>query len=80
MIVLAFAPSTLFKLYYFRMYLLIILLGVFNGLMLMPTLLSLIGPEPDLSLDVEKPRGGKLLSEGMSSSDDNAGSILNVRN
>ena len=30
--VLAFAPSTLFKLYYFRMYLFIIFLGVFNGL------------------------------------------------
>jgi len=45
-IVLAFAPSTLFRLYYFRMYLLIILLGVFNGLALLPVLLSLIGPEP----------------------------------
>ena len=31
-LVLAFAPSTLFKLYYFRMYLFIIILGVFNGL------------------------------------------------
>lgn len=48
--------------------------------MLMPTLLSLIGPEPDLSLDVERPKGGNLLSEGMSSSDENGGSILNVRN
>ena len=43
-LVLAFAPSTLFKLYYFRMYLFIILLGVFNGLALLPILLSLIGP------------------------------------
>lgn len=42
--VLAFAPSTLFRLYYFRMYLFIILLGVFNGLMFLPILLSLIGP------------------------------------
>lgn len=42
--VLAFAPSTLFKLYYFRMYLFIILLGVFNGLFFLPTLLSIIGP------------------------------------
>lgn len=43
-IVLAFAPSTLFKLYYFRMYLFIIILGLFNGLMLIPLLLSRLGP------------------------------------
>ena len=42
--VLAFAPSTLFKLYYFRMYLLIIILGVFNGLFFLPVLLRLCGP------------------------------------
>jgi Niemann-Pick C1 protein len=43
-IVLAFAPSTLFKLYYFRMYLFIIVFGAFNGLIFLPTMLSLIGP------------------------------------
>lgn len=43
-IVLAFAPSTLFRLYYFRMYLFIIILGLFNGLAFLPILLSLIGP------------------------------------
>jgi Niemann-Pick C1 protein len=42
--VLAFAPSTLFKLYYFRMYMFIIVLGVFNGLFFLPVLLSYIGP------------------------------------
>ena len=42
--ILAFAPSTLFTLYYFRMYFFIILLGVFNGLMFLPIMLSLIGP------------------------------------
>jgi Niemann-Pick C1 protein len=42
--ILAFAPSTIFKLYYFRMYLFIIILGVFNGLMFLPILLSWIGP------------------------------------
>lgn len=46
-IVLAFAPSTLFQLYYFRMYFLIIVFGAFNGLMVLPTLLSLIGPQED---------------------------------
>jgi Niemann-Pick C1 protein len=42
--ILAFAPSTLFTLYYFRMYLFIIILGVFNGLMFLPIVLSLVGP------------------------------------
>lgn len=46
-IVLAFAPSTIFRLYYFRMYLFIIFMGVFNGLMVLPLLLKYIGPEPD---------------------------------
>ena len=45
-IVLAFAPSTIFKLYYFRMYLFIIILGLFNGLMFLPLVLRWIGPEP----------------------------------
>lgn len=49
-VVLAFAPSTLFKLYYFRMYLFIIVCGAFNGLFLLPILLTYIGPEPDASL------------------------------
>ena len=45
-VVLAFAPSTIFKLYYFRMYLFIILLGLFNGLMFLPLVLRWVGPEP----------------------------------
>ena len=45
--ILAFAPSTLFKLYYFRMYLFIIILGVFNGLFFLPVMLSWIGPPTD---------------------------------
>lgn len=44
-LVLAFAPSTLFRLYYFRMYLFIILLGVWNGLFFLPVVLSLVGPK-----------------------------------
>lgn len=39
-LVLAFAKSTLFRLYYFRMYLGIVLLGLFNGLMVLPMVLS----------------------------------------
>lgn len=45
--VLAFAPSTLFQLYYFRMYLSIIILGVFNGLFFLPVMLSIMGPGTD---------------------------------
>ena len=46
-LVLAFAPSTLFRLYYFRMYLFIIILGVFNGLCFLPIMLSFCGPSTD---------------------------------
>eukprot|EP00743_Colponemidia_sp_Colp-15_P001911 GILK01002081.1.p1 GENE.GILK01002081.1~~GILK01002081.1.p1 ORF type:complete len:1013 (+),score=204.17 GILK01002081.1:56-3040(+) len=45
-IVLAFAPSTLFQLYYFRMYVCIIVSGLFHGLAVLPIVLSLIGPAP----------------------------------
>lgn len=44
-LVLALAQSTLFRLYYFRMYLGIILLGLFNGLMVAPILLYRFGPK-----------------------------------
>ena len=43
-VVLAFASSTLFRLYYFRMYILIVFLGFFHGMMFLPVLLSYIGP------------------------------------
>ena len=42
--VLAWAPSTLFRLYYFRMYCGIIVCGAFHGLVFLPVLLSLVGP------------------------------------
>ncbi len=43
-LVLAWAPSKLFRLYYFRMYFSIIILGAFHGLMVLPVVLSLVGP------------------------------------
>jgi len=46
-LVLAFAPATIFTLYYFRMYIFIVIMGAFNGLMFMPVMLSLIGPGVD---------------------------------
>lgn len=51
--VLAFAPSTLFRLYYFRMYIFIIIFGSFNGLVFLPTILSLVGPAEDKSEIIE---------------------------
>lgn len=59
-IVLAFAPSTLFKLYYFRMYLFIIVFGAFNGMMFLPTLLSIIGPAEDKQEMIEAYKDRKL--------------------
>lgn len=59
--VLAFAPSTLFKLYYFRMYLFIILLGVFNGLFFLPVVLSIIGPAVDEKECIEKEKDHKAM-------------------
>jgi Niemann-Pick C1 protein len=56
-VVLAFAKSTLFRLYYFRMYLGIVLMGVFHGLVLLPTALYWTTPAkqfiPNAKFDYE---------------------------
>uniref|UniRef100_M4C187 SSD domain-containing protein n=2 Tax=Hyaloperonospora arabidopsidis (strain Emoy2) TaxID=559515 RepID=M4C187_HYAAE len=57
--VLAFAPSMLFRVYFFRMYLGIVLLGCFHGLALLPVLLSLLGQPQKYPNDL----GSFLLSE-----------------
>ena len=60
-VVLCFAKSTIFRLYYFRMYLGIVLLGLFNGLILMPVLLHRIAGK---KVTMSKVKGAFLVKEG----------------
>lgn len=65
--VLAFAPSMLFRVYFFRMYMGIVVLGGFYGMALLPVLLSLVGQRHERSANA---LGSFLLSEERSDDDE----------
>lgn len=50
--ILAFAPSMLFRVYFFRMYMGIVILGFFYGMVLLPVLLSLFGQKAEFPNDL----------------------------
>lgn len=55
-VMLAFSRTQIFEVYYFRMYLALVLLGSVHGLLLLPVLLALVGPEQLEQVRLPAPR------------------------
>lgn len=67
-VVLAFARTRIFEVYYFRMYLALVLVAAAHALLLLPVLLALLGPPPLPALDdksalQELPHGAEVEDE-----------------
>ncbi|KAL0798721.1 hypothetical protein Bca101_053896 [Brassica carinata] len=56
--VLCFARSEIFVVYYFQMYLALVIIGFLHGLVFLPVILSLAGP-PQIHLDTEEEEQGR---------------------
>lgn len=56
-VVLAFARTQIFEVYFFRVYFSLVILGALHGLILLPVLLALVGPPPFHRKDVEEKDG-----------------------
>lgn len=57
-VVLAGAAYPVFRIYYFRMYFLIIVLGLLHGFLMWPAILSHVGPLPKPAPEEEEGGGG----------------------